>query len=397
MGKIEEGVRRKSAPYHLVLRDSRALPGAAARPLGDSILAWITTFDAPPRHSPRPNSIFLGAVCTIALVMAAEVSQAAVTWTPRGAYADREFTSLVSPPNYPCVVAFTALGNGGLGVSTDCGIQFANLISTNAYAVTAKNENTGWVAAGTSGVVKSVNGGGSWFPVNAGLPVFKDARAIVVHLTGPDTIYVGLHGDGVYVGRPISDSLVSWQPMNVGLGNVNVRDLVRVRGGTFFLAATDGGIWRWSDGSWSLTGAGVVANAMVIDAADSNRVYAAGSGGVYRSFDAGQSFVPSSTGLPAGVAINDIARRTDLPDVLYVGTAGSGVYESLDFGATWHPFGPALPGDNDVRAILAVVETSKTGKPASVFAGTRANGLYEAEYSTPVETKTWGRLKASYR
>ena len=369
-------------------------PGGRGRSNGESTLARIPRTALPARR-PLGSAVLIS--CSVLALGAFAPAQAAVTWTPRGAFADREFTSIVSPPNYPCIVGFTALGNGGLGLSTDCGVQFGTLLTANAYAVTAKNENTGWVAAGTAGVVKSVNGGGTWFPVNAGLPVFKDARAIVVHLTGPDTIYVGLHGDGVYVGRPMSDSLVSWTPMNAGLGNMNVRDLARVRGGTYFVAATDGGIWRWSDGSWSLTGAGIVANALVIDAADSSRVYAAATDGVYKSFNAGQSFVLSSTGLPPGVAINDIARRTDLADVLYVGTAGAGVYESLDFGATWHPFGPALPGDNDVRAVLAVVETSKVGKPGSVFAGTRANGLYEAEYSTPVLVQSWGRLKASYR
>jgi photosystem II stability/assembly factor-like uncharacterized protein len=143
-----------------------------------------------------------------------------------------------------------------------------------------------------------------------------------------------------------------------------------------------------------LAGGGVVANTLLIDAADSSRCYAAGPAGVFRSNDAGQSFVPSSTGLPA-VAVNDIARRTDDPAVLYVGTAGSGVYESIDYGDSWHPFGPAVPGDNDVRAVMCVVQTS--ANQASVFAGTLKDGLFEAQYSTPVEATTWGRLKANYR
>ncbi len=322
---------------------------------------------------------------------------AAIDWVPRGTYADREFTSLVSPPDHPCVVAFTALGNGGLAVSTDCGVQYANMLSTNVFAVTAKNENVGWVAAGSSGVLKTVDGGGSWFPVNGGLPGFRDARAIVVHLSSPDSIYVGFYGDGVYAGGPGADSLVVWHSMNLGLSNLFIHDLVRVRGGSYFLAATNVGIFRWSGGVWSLAVGGVVADAMVIDASDSSRVYAAGPTGVYRSFDAGQTFNFSSSGLPPGIAINDIVRRTDKPDVLYVGTAGFGVYESLDFGATWHPFGPALPGENDVRAVLCVVELSQPDKPASVFAGTRRDGLFEADYSTPAEQVTWGRLKAGYR
>jgi len=322
-------------------------------------------------------------------------AHAAISWVPRGAFADREFTSLVSPPNYPCDVAFTALGNGGLGVSTDCGVSFATLITTNAYEVTAKSTDMGWIAAGMSGVVKSVDGGASWFQVNAGLPAFADVRAVDLHLAGPDTIYAGLHGGGVYIGRPAADSTQIWTAMNNGLSDLNVRDLVRVRGGSYFLAATDGGIWRWSNGSWSPAGLGVVANALVIDSADSSRCYAAcGTGGVYRSLDAGQSFIPSSNGLPAGVAVNDIVRRTDNPAILYVGT-GAGVYESLDYGVNWHAFGPPVPGDNDVRAVLCVVQTAQN--QANVFAGTLRDGLFEAQYSTPVEVTTWGKLKAVYR
>jgi photosystem II stability/assembly factor-like uncharacterized protein len=339
------------------------------------------------------GSVTLAAL--ILLLSAPRPAGAAITWTARGAFADREFTSLVSPPGYPCVVAFTALGNGGLELSTDCGVNFAPVLTANAYAVTAKSTDVGWIAAGTSGVLKTVNGGSSWFAVNAGLSPFRDARAITVHLAGPDTIYGGFHGDGVYVGRPAADSTVVWTPMNNGLGDLNVRDLARVRGGTYFLAATDGGVWRWTNGSWSLAAGGLVANTLIIDSADSSRCYAAGPAGVFKSVDYGQSFQPSSNGLPVGTAVNDIARRTDNPSVLYVGTAGAGVYESLDYGASWHPFGPAVPGDNDVRAVAAIVQESQS--QANIFAGTLKDGLFEAQYSTPVEPVTWGKLKAIYR
>jgi hypothetical protein len=115
---------------------------------------------------------------------------------------------------------------------------------------------------------------------------------------------------------------------------------------------------------------------------------------VYKSLDQGRSFLPSSTGLPAGVEVNEIVRRTDNASVLYAGLRGAGVYESLDYGATWHPFGPPVPGDNDVRALLAVVQESSD--TASIFAGTLRDGLFEAEYSTPATPTTWGRIKASY-
>jgi len=351
-------------------------------------------------HRPRwPRIASLGAAALQIAIPGAGLglgaASAAVTWVARGAYADREFTSIVSPPGYPCVISFTALDNGGLGVSTDCGIQFATLLPTNAHSVTAKDSNVGYVAAGSAGVVKTIDGGANWFAVNDGLPGLRDARAIVLHLASPDTLYCGFYGAGVYVGGPQPADLTSWAPMNAGLGDLRVRHLVRARGGTFFVAATDGGIYRWEAGAWSLSDAGVLAYRLVIDAADSSRVYAAGPGGVHRSLDHGRSWVPSAAGLPAAMTINDIVRRTDDPSVLYVGTRGAGVYESVDYGASWHPFGPAVPGENDVRAVLCVVES--VDNLASVFAGTRRDGLFEAEYSTPTAPTTWGRLKATYR
>ncbi len=319
------------------------------------------------------------------------------SWQPRGAYAGLQFTSLVSPAGYPCIVAFTALQNGGLRVSTDCGVQYATLLLTNAYEVTARDELTGWVAAGSQGIVKTKDQGGSWFSVNQGLPGTLDARSILIHPATLDTVYCGFYGQGVYVGAPDGDSLHAWTSLNAGLGDLQVRHLARTRAGSYFLAGCQGGIWRYAGGSWQAVAPGVVANRIVIDSADSMRVYVAAEDGVHKSVDGGQSFSPSSTGLPAAVPVNDVARLTTLPNVLYAGLRGSGVYESRDYGATWNAFGLALPGENDARAVLATVETGDN--LVHVFAGTRVDGLYEAQfdYTTQVQNMTWGRLKHTYR
>ena len=59
---------------------------------------------------------------------------------------------------------------------------------------------------------------------------------------------------------------------------------MRVRGGSFMLVATDGGIFeRGASNVWNETGSGLVANGLLIDSADSTRCYAACEGGFYRS------------------------------------------------------------------------------------------------------------------
>jgi len=320
-------------------------------------------------------------------------------WSQRG-FAGQEFTSLLSPPGQPCVVAWTALNNGGLGVSTDCGAQYANLFIGNAYDVTARDTNTGYVAGGSTGVLKTKDTGSNWFQVNDGLPGVHDARAVILHVAHPESLFTALHGGGVFYAGPKagggSDSLMQWTAMNEGLLDLNIRCLARVRGGTFFLAGAEGGIWRRANGQWAMAAPGIVANAIVIDAADSSQAWAATETGVYRSMNQGMTWTASSTGMPAGLAVNDVARRTDGSAVVYAGTRGQGVWQSVDSGAHWTPFGPPLPGDNDVRAVLAAVGASAADS-AHVFAGTRADGLFENGYSTPATKTTWGQVKDKYR
>jgi len=321
-------------------------------------------------------------------------------WVQRGSYPGQEFTTLQSPPGNACVVAFTGLSNNGLGVSTDCGVSYAHLLFANAYDVTARDTNVGYVATGTAGVAKTKDTGSNWFPVNIGLPAFPDVRSIVIHYAHPESAFCGLHGGGVFIGGPTGpapDSLLQWTAINEGLTDRNVRRFVRVRGGSFMLVATDGGIFqRGASHVWTLTGGSLVANGLLIDSADSTRCYAACENGFYKSLNSGLSWFPSNTGLPLGVPLNCVARRTDIDNVLYVGTRGSGVYESVDYGDHWRAFGPPVPGENDVRA-LVVTTAATSADSAGVFAGTRTDGLYETTYSTPAAPMTWGQLKDLYR
>lgn len=338
-----------------------------------------------------------GVALASGLAVTARSSVQALGWAPLG-FAGYEFTALVSPPGNPCVVAWTGLNNGGLGVSTDCGDLYARLFLPSAHDVTAQNENVGYVAAGTLGMVKTIDTGTNWYPINDGLPVMgRDARAVILHVAKPESVFCALYGGGVFAGGPKAalNDTIRWAGMNSGLTDLRVRALARVRGGTYFVAGTDGGIERWANGAWTSVAPGVIANAIVIAGSDSNLVYAATESGVYRSTNQGLSWFPSSTGLPA-VPVNDITRRTDGLPVLYAGTRGQGVWESVNGGANWRKFGPDLVGDNDVRAVLCTVGAAAADS-AMVFAGTRANGLFRAEYSTPVAPTSWGRVKDTYR
>ena len=356
-----------------------------------------TTLPAPIRRVAALALLLLAAGAAPGPAAAQDVSHGTATWEPLG-FAGSEFTTLYTVPGNACVVSWTALSNGGLGVSTDCGNQFARLFLLSAHDVTAQNENVGYVAAGTVGMAKTLDTGSNWFDINLGLPGLHDARAVLLHVARPESVFCALYGGGVFRGGPKApgNDTTVWAAMNAGLGDLRVRSLARVRGGTFMLAGTDGGIYRWTPaGDWTLVAPGVVANALVVDAADSSRVLAATENGVQRSANFGLSFAPSSTNLPA-VAVNDVARRTDGSLVWYAGTRGQGVWESVDGGASWRKYGPDLPGDNDARAVLCTVGANSPDD-ADVYAGTRADGLFRLAYSTPAAPVSWGRVKAAYR
>lgn len=85
--------------------------------------------------------------------------------------------------------------------------------------------------------------------------------------------------------------------------------------------------------SWTEVGEGlpdVPANSVAIDPASPFRVFVGNDVGVYESLNGGVTFVPSGTGLPLGLVVNDL-EIDDNPHLLTAGTYGRGAWQmSLD-------------------------------------------------------------------
>lgn len=96
-------------------------------------------------------------------------------------------------------------------------------------------------------------------------------------------------------------------------------------------------------GSWSTTGPyGGQVNALAVYEAAPNTLFAAGSGGVFRSISSGSSWQRIEVGLVSGGFYGDIAVATNAP-VLYL-PSGNRVYRSGNAGDLWVTL-PALPAD----------------------------------------------------
>jgi photosystem II stability/assembly factor-like uncharacterized protein len=129
--------------------------------------------------------------------------------------------------------------------------------------------------------------------------------------------------------------------------------------------STDAGISWHRD---TLTTAYSMCYALAVDRSNSNVVYAGGYTGVYKSTDAGSTWILSSTGLSG--TVNDFAIGSAKANTIYAGTS-SGVFKSTNAGGNW-----TNTGCTNVYAVLI--------NPAN------ENEVYAATYTGVFKSTTGG-------
>lgn len=76
--------------------------------------------------------------------------------------------------------------------------------------------------------------------------------------------------------------------------------------------------------------------AILVDVRNPRRLFAAGSGGLFSSVDAGRTWQAIS-GAPGGGKLVALAQDPRRPNVLYAAAASGILYRSADGGVTWSP------------------------------------------------------------
>jgi len=234
---------------------------------------------------------------------------------------------------------------------------------------------TVYAATEGGGVFRSTNGGGSFSPLSAGL-VTGSARTVRAILPLAGRVLAGTQ-EGVFL---LNGS--TWTAIGQGEGhgklNASVQALLDV-GGTLLAGTFAGGVFRSSDDGQTWLppgpGSGMPAGETVWSLrAFGPMVLAATTSGVYRSLDGGVTWTPSGDGIPPGVTAFRVFRDELLPNVWYAGT-GSGVYRSLDAGLSWSPASDGLPAGSNgaVRDLRSVM----TAEGTRLYAAT-GNGVYTA-------------------
>ena len=221
------------------------------------------------------------------------------------------------------------------------------------------DSNIMYVSTPDGGLWKTKNGNASnpqWTTKNDYLAVIG-CSDLVIHPTIPTTMYLATgswEADKKSIGvLKTIDGGVNWLPTNL---TFQISDLYSIRrlimdptDPLIMLAATDGGIFRTTDGwlSYAQTSLGGSYNIddVVFKPGDHNTLYASGrsaSNIFWKSSDNGENWTPISAGLPAPSTISRILLGVSPADneVVYA-LAGNdeggykGLYKSVDSGSTF--------------------------------------------------------------
>ncbi len=264
----------------------------------------------------------------------------------------------------------------GAGVyrSLDGGVTWAGyregLVNTFVRCLAVEPLHPDSIYCGTNdGVFISVDGGVTW---KKQLSTNHSVRSLTIHPVLTGVLYAGTYGNGIY---KTLNAGKNWSPINLGLANVNIRDVALhpSKPETLLAASgTAGGIHRSINGglTWAqvadTTASLGACEQIQFDLQDPLRVYAAElDRGVIRSTDGGTTWFRINRGLT-----NSRARSLAVVDTLrYVGTDGSGVFFTTLSDTMWHPASTGLTSLT-VDALLAFASA-----PGTCWAGTDGGGI----------------------
>jgi hypothetical protein len=194
-------------------------------------------------------------------------------------------------------------------------------------------------------------------------------KTFAVSPSNPDIVYAGLARErgtleqgGTPAGRVVYKSTNDGQSFvaaGSALDGKNVRKLIvhPTQPDTLW-AATSGGVYKSSDGaaSWSLLGlAGRNIPALAVDIANNTLVAGEKEAGIWTSEDGGSTWTgPSSVGFNNA---NPYVMALSFKDsgTLYAADYYSGTYSSTDHGRTWSPFPDTAMSGLTVRATKDIV------------------------------------------
>jgi photosystem II stability/assembly factor-like uncharacterized protein len=245
--------------------------------------------------------------------------------------------SIHIPRSNPATVYCATRGNQGLFRSNDAGATWTSVLPNpiSDLAIDPRVPTTVY-AVGNNSLYKSVDGGSSWTRVSY---VYC---AGTVAVDGASNVYVGCSGL-VWRSR---DGGATWQVWSGPLlGVLAIRADLSTPGRLFAITdyeeaymTTDGG-QTWSPVAES---APLYIKALAVDPQVSTTAYSAitidtNRPAIFKSNDAGGSWLPASAGIPPGTFIGALAIEPDSHNVVYAAAAHANgeIYKSVDGAGSW--------------------------------------------------------------
>lgn len=228
----------------------------------------------------------------------------------------------------------------------------------NKYVLSLECQESAIISGTYGGGIFSFDTTGNlWSPHNAGLI----STSVEVFLPQGTSLYCGTMYSGLFVS---DDNGSTWDFTSSGLPSAPLVSLLQ-SGPTLFCGTGNGqGLFQSTDQglTWSFSGLAMNINGLT---AFASKIFAGTNNGVYISFDNGNTWGNSNTGLPASTGV-----RAFLPDgtMLFAGLMGHGVYLSMDQGNSW-------AARNDGIASLYIISMIK--KDSIIFVGSNA-GVYRS-------------------
>jgi photosystem II stability/assembly factor-like uncharacterized protein len=275
----------------------------------------------------------------------------------------------------------------GLFQSADAGNTISSALHTPVTSVSYNSSSGAGLFIGTaSGIARSSDNGATWVAPTAG-PSGSSGSVLSWAGTPGLATYAGTNGAGVWRSTNANSAPYSFAQTPLNTATVYRLDLAVPAAPndnlahTIVYAATSGGMWKSTNGGDSfvlLPNLTSVPQAVAIDPTDTsgNTLYAGTSGGVFKSTDGGGTWAAQNSGL--GLPVPVVTALIFKSGTLYAGTQQSGGFmaRTVTSGSmSWIPLNnPPAPVPTVTSAVMSQVDNT-------LFVGVADSGTEGGVYS----------------
>lgn len=251
-------------------------------------------------------------------------------------------------------------------------VSALDVLHVTALAGSGQNPAVRYAGTGAAGgIFRSADAGETWQAINRGLTNLF-IQAVAVDPAAPGTVFA-LADLAVFRSSDTGDT---WEKVNIDfqvprrtlLADPSTRPTMLYGGGDFgiFRSADAGVRWTLSD----TRSIGTFTNVLALDPLRPGTIYAGmGIGGVLKSTDHGETWVPARAGLLPEDSVSALAVSPREPGVVYCGLSRGTIFESRDGGMSWSVIARDLTS-GPVRAL----SFDRTG--TTLYAGTDGGGVF---------------------